>query len=116
MKTATFTSGGDTLTVTLTRGRKSLKVQVRHQEPEKKGRVGCKDYFEVDADGEQKAQAAFDKLLADANAQGWTLSGQTTKAVASRGFTAIPAAPTKTAASASATPAPAAARAASGRR
>lgn len=88
-QTAKFTCATDaTLTVSVFKGKKNIRVMARQRTPDEKAKTGCKTYFELSE--EDAAAKQFDLLVKDAIAQGWTLSQRGERAA---GFTTIPAAP-----------------------
>jgi len=91
-QTAKFTSADDTLTISLFEGKRDIKLTARHRPANETVRVGCRDYFDLGKDSD--AQAAFDKLVKEAVAAGWT---QVTRGERVPAFSSIPSAPAKAA-------------------
>ena len=70
-------AAGDKMAVLARINKSGLSVFVRTQKAGQRAVIVARNVFLADADGEKKAQAAFDGLVKDAPAKGWTrkLSG-----------------------------------------
>jgi len=88
-----FTSGtSSTLKITLHRGKKNWAIAARQKMEDGKIKTGCRAWFDLGGE-EGKAQAEFDRLVAEAKAAGWIMGE--TESKANGGFTKIPPAPMK---------------------